>query len=90
MSILIIGLLLVVNIPAFKAIFRMMFTSMDDFYESLRYVFTPDILSLFRGEYIDDWYGEMKVQFFVVLCGVLIFAEYTAISKVFYVFGFHF
>ena len=87
MGFIIVIVLLVVNIPIFKVIFNSMFSSKDDFYESLRYVFTPDMFSLFRGEYMKDWFGEMKIQFFVLLCGGAIFLEYTIISSLLRVVG---
>jgi len=87
MGFIIVLVLLVVNIPIYKVIFNSMFSSMDDFYESLRYVFTPDMFSLFRGEYMKDWFGEMKFQFFILMCGGVVFLEYTIISSLLKVVG---
>jgi len=67
MELILVVVLLIMNIPIYKFIFNLIFVSTEDFQESLRYVFTPDLISLFRGEYAKDWYGEMKVQFFVLV-----------------------
>ncbi len=87
MKLLLILILMVINYPIYKKIFSLVFTSREDFYESLRYVFTPDIISLFKGEYVRDWYGEMKVQFFIFLCIGLIFIEYLTLNWVFRIIG---
>lgn len=87
MKLLIVAVLLVLNIPVFKVVFGMMFRSMDDFNESLKYVFTPDIFSLFRGEYMRDYFGELKVSFFVGICGLIVFLEYICVQFVIGIFA---
>jgi len=81
MGFVIVIVLLIVNIPIYKWAFNLIFKSMDDFYESLRYVFTPDMFSLFRGEYVKDWFGEMKFHTFILLCGGAVFFEYALLSS---------
>lgn len=83
MGILIIIALIVLNIPLYKVYFRMMFESMEDFNECIRYSFTPDIISLFRGEYCRDYFGEMKLGIFIFLCCGSIWLEYTIIRTIF-------
>ncbi len=82
MNALITIILLVLNIPVYKLIFGMIFKSMEDFNESLRYVFTPDIFSLFRGEYGRDYIGEMKVSLLFVICGGVVYFEYSFIQLI--------
>lgn len=81
MKILLFIIIAAVNIPVYKKIFKLFFDSMDDFNESMRYVFTPDIISLFRREYIKDWNGELKVQFFFLSCIIMVFLEYFILSR---------
>ncbi len=88
MELVLVVVLLIINIPIYKIVFNLMFDSTEDFYESLRYVFTPDIISLFRGEYVKDWFGEMKFQFFILICGGAIFLEYAIISGLIRTIGF--
>jgi len=78
MNIVIIGMLLLVNIPLYKKIFYLIFKTKEDFYECMRFVFTPDLISLFRREYTRDYFGELKVSFFMFLCGGLTILEYFA------------
>lgn len=87
MNFIIVIVLLALNIPVFKGVFGMMFSSMEDFNESLRYVFTPDIFSLFRGEYMKDYFGELKVSFFVGICALIVFLEYLFVQFIIGVFA---
>ena len=40
----------------------------DSLGETIRFLFTPDIISLFRGEYWDDWHATLKFNVFLFLC----------------------
>ena len=82
MNTIIVLMLLILNIPIYKLIFGFIFSSKDDFYESIRYVFTPDIISLFKGEYGRDYVGELKFSLLIALCGVTVFIEYSFIQLV--------
>lgn len=73
--------LLVVNIPVYKVIFRLLFDSMEEFYESVRYSFTPDMISLFRGDYVQDWFGEWKLTILILMCIGVTFLEFKMIMK---------
>ena len=74
--------LLIVNIPLYKIIFKPMFRDSDDFKESVRYSFTPDLFSLFRGQYWKDQIGEAKLSFFIIACISAIAFEYFIIKAV--------
>lgn len=82
MGALIIIILILINIPIYKIIFNTIFRSMDDFTESMRYVFTPDLFSLFRGEYTKDYFGELKISAFLGLSGLTVFLEYSFIQMI--------
>lgn len=83
MKILLFIIIAAVNIPVYKKVFNFFFESMEDFNESMRFVFTPDLISLFRREYINDWYGEMKVSFFLLTCVFIVFLQYFILSRIF-------
>ena len=38
------------------ALFRVFFSGLSDFLQALRFWLTPDIFSLFRGEFMEDWW----------------------------------
>ena len=81
----IIGLIVlgVVNIPLYMFIGKLIFGDWADFWEAVKFWLTPDLFSLFRGEYWDDWWAEIKLGFFIVACGGCVFGEYMLIHKLF-------
>jgi len=79
MDVAIVIVLLLVNIPLYKIIFKFMFRDSDDFKESIKFSFTPDIYSLFKGRYWKDRIGEAKLSFFVLACIIAIMVEYSII-----------
>ena len=74
-------ILLIANIPVCWLFGWVVFREWDEFWECLCFWFTPNILSAFRGELFDDMWGEMRLGFWVVLCGVAIFGEYHLLMK---------
>lgn len=81
-DIMIVIILFILNIPVFKFIYRMFFSDPNEYNESVRYTFTPNIVSLFRGQYWKDKIGTARLQFFILLCLLVIFLEYTLVNKV--------
>ena len=56
-----------VTLAVGAVLFGFFFDGLDDFLECVRYYFTPDILSLFRGEYSEDWWAELKLGLWIGL-----------------------
>lgn len=83
----IVIILLIVNIPLYKVIYRFIFRDSDDFRESVKYSFTPDIFSLFRGRYWKDQIGEAKLSFFVIACILAVAFEYFIIKSIISIFA---
>ncbi|MBU5438712.1 hypothetical protein KQI42_11860 [Tissierella sp. MSJ-40] len=75
MSGIIIFALIIINVPIFKFIYKLSFINNDDFKKSVKYSFTPDIVSLFRGEYWKDRFGEAKIGFFIFTCVLVVILE---------------
>jgi hypothetical protein len=54
--------------------FKLFFTDFSGFWECVRYWLRPDIISLFRGEWDEDRWAELKLFIWAALsvgCGVL-------------------
>ncbi len=83
-KIIVIIVLIVANIPVYLIMGKGFFGDLEGFMESLRYVLTPNIISMFRGELMDDWWQSMKMNVFIVACGLAVFAEYWVIAKLFF------
>jgi len=56
------------DIKLFKFFYSTIFSDEEDFNDSIKYSFTPDIFSLFKGEYIKDNFAEFKLGLFMFLC----------------------
>jgi hypothetical protein len=69
-------LLAVANIPVYLGLGSIFFGDFADFFECLRFWFTPDWISLFRGEWIEDRWSETKLFLFVLLCLAALYGEY--------------
>ncbi len=72
----------IVNIPVYFGLGWVFFKGWEDFWESVRFFLTPDIFSLFNGEYWDDWWGEMKLGLWIAACVGCVLAEAHLIAKV--------
>jgi hypothetical protein len=87
MNVILIILILIVNIPIYKHLFNLFFDDYFDFTECLRYLTTPDFISLFRGEYWEDQWHETKVFFYFLSNALIVSVEYliihTILSKIF-------
>lgn len=72
--IIVTGVLL--NAPGFYVIATLFWSSVDEFWESLRFYVTPDLWSAIRGEWIDDIWNELKLIWYVAICASILCAEY--------------
>lgn len=79
---LIILVLVALNWPIFRQIANYLFQDAADMKKSVRSVVTPDIVSLFRGEFLKDLLGEAKLVFFMMSCIGLLFMEFWFVKKV--------
>ncbi|CAH1057757.1 hypothetical protein [Paenibacillus pseudetheri] len=86
LELVMIILLLFLNIPVYKFLFRVFFVDNDDYNETVRHTFTPNIISLFRGEYWKDRMNTARLQFFIIICGGIVVLEYIVLIKIIAVF----
>jgi len=69
------------NIPVYIFLAYVFFKDWDDFKEAVVFWFTPDIISVFRGEFIDDMWGEMKLGFWITCCTACVYGESFLLDK---------
>ncbi|NMO97025.1 hypothetical protein HII30_14760 [Paenibacillus lemnae] len=84
MELAILIMLMILNLPVYRFLYRLLFINRDDLNESIKYTFTPDIISLFRGRYIKDWIGETKLTFFLFICGLITVLEFALVHNLFF------
>lgn len=77
-----IGLILINIFTIYKYLFLIFFHDFEDFDESLRYTLTPDIISLFRGEYWKDQFSELKLSMFILSCIIATAIEYLIVKGI--------
>jgi hypothetical protein len=58
----------ITNIPVFAFLAWLFFKDWDEFKEAVIFWFTPNVISLFRGEYWDDRWAEMKLGLWLFCC----------------------
>ncbi|MBZ9689152.1 hypothetical protein G9F72_022910 [Clostridium estertheticum] len=73
--IFIIPLLIWFNIYLFKVYYKFIFNDKDDFQNSVKYTLTPDIFSLFKGDYFKDKFSEAKLSGLIFFCIITIVIE---------------
>ena len=82
-ALIIIILLIIINIfTVYRFLFNIIFDSVNEFNESFRYSLTPDIFSLFRGEYWKDRMGELKFEMFIGLCIIATAIEFLIVNGI--------
>lgn len=74
----------IINIPLYLYIGKMFFDDWDGFIDDVKFWFTPEIISAFRGEYWNDVFAEFKLFVYFLCCGLIVFAEYHLIMKLFF------
>jgi len=77
----VIGVLAVLNAPLYYLAGKLIFGDLDSFLEALKYWFTPDMWSWFRGEGWADMMAEWKLGLFLAICGGLVYVEYLLTIK---------
>jgi hypothetical protein len=61
--------------------YKMMFTDLADFADCVGYWLTPDILSAFRGEWLEDASAQMRFMVFLGLVTAAGFGGYRLASR---------
>jgi hypothetical protein len=75
-------ILAAVNIPVYFGLGKLIFKTWENFWASIKFWLTPELFSLFRGEYWDDCLAELKLGFWIVACGLCVFVEGMLIDKI--------
>lgn len=81
-----LAVIIPVNIPLYKGVFKMFFKTREEFKDSLQYMFMSDIRSITQGKLIFDLKTEIKIPGFFVFCVMIFLVEVQVIEKLFYLF----
>ena len=66
--------LIALNLPLFGLLSGLFFRQ-EGMAGALKYWCMPDLVSLVRGEYIDDQWAEAKLLIYAIVCGLAIWSE---------------
>jgi hypothetical protein len=58
---------IIVGVLMAALLYRLFFKDFADFVECLRFYFQPDIISAFRGELVEDWWGSTKLAVWLIV-----------------------
>jgi hypothetical protein len=83
-NVVLLAVLGVLNVPVYILIGWVLFGAWSEFWESIKFWLTPDIISWFRGERWEDAWAETRLLLFVVLCVIAVVVEYLSINKYFF------
>lgn len=59
--------------------YKLLFDNLDEFVHCAKFWLTPDIISLFRGQFYEDMWAEMKLILWLVVtigCGYGMYAKF--------------
>ncbi|MGZ0706774.1 hypothetical protein ACWPKO_00365 [Coraliomargarita sp. W4R53] len=72
----------VVGFLALVLSFRLFFACRDDFFDAIRHCFTPDFISLLKGEWTEDQWNELKLFVWLALSGLAAYGAYSFIESI--------
>jgi hypothetical protein len=75
------AIVIAANIPLYYLFYRFLFSDLDEFFQAIFYWFKPDLWSLFDGSFMEDFWAELKLGLFFVLCGGFVFLELQGIGQ---------
>ena len=76
-----LAFLIVVNTPLYLLLGKLLFKDWSGFIQALRLGLTPNIISLFRGEWTEDVIAEFKLGLFFLISGSAVYGEYMLTLK---------
>lgn len=75
----ILGTLLALNIPVYLFLGKIVFRDLDSFSDAIVFWITPDLWSLFSGQFLDDFLAELRLGFWFALCAGAVLGEYYGV-----------
>ncbi|GJM19560.1 MAG: hypothetical protein DHS20C14_17730 [Phycisphaeraceae bacterium] len=74
-------ILIIVNAPVYLLFGKAVFGGWDGFGECVKYWLMPDVVSLFRGEWGEDFWAELKLVWWAAGCAVVVFGEWWVLTN---------
>ncbi len=74
---------IIVGAAALVLSFKPFFGDFSGFLECVKFWIKPEIFSLFRGEYFEDIWAEMKLGIWLLIGGAAGYGTYILLQKIF-------
>lgn len=71
----------IVSLPIYGMFASLLFGNSGDFLKSLRYLWTSDVVSAFRGDYLEDRWSEAMFTFWLIGCVIVVASEYSFVKQ---------
>jgi hypothetical protein len=81
MNVTLLVILIVLNIPLYLFLGRAFFGDLEGFVEAVLALFTPDVVSAFRGRSDEHTWGRFALIWYVAICVLTVAAEYHIVAK---------
>ena len=72
---------IIAGVVVLGVLFKPFFEDAEHFWRCIRFWFTPDLFSLFRGEWREDWWAEMKLGLWFMCGSGAGFAIYRGVER---------
>jgi hypothetical protein len=81
MSIILVVILVIINIPVYGILATMLFGRKGGFRHALQYLFVPPFVSALKGEFWDDMWAKERLIIWLGLCAIVVISEYKLIEE---------
>jgi len=71
-----VGGLIVANGPLYWVLYRLLFADLEELWDAVCFLVTPDLLSAIRGAFWDDVWAELKLGALVGVSAGAVYLEY--------------
>ena len=72
----------IVGVAVAVLLFKPIFGDKEEFFRCIKFWLTPDFVSMFRGQYSQDWIGEMKLGLWLGVSGLCGFGTYAGLFQI--------
>ncbi|MHC4605560.1 MAG: hypothetical protein ACYTAF_01325 [Planctomycetota bacterium] len=83
MEVTAIVLAAIVGVGVAALLFKPLFGDWHGFVDCLKFWFTPDMWSILRGQFVEDWWAEMKLGLWFLAAGLAGVGTYTGLMQLF-------
>ncbi len=73
-------ILILINIPVYLMLGKLIFDGWDDFFEAVVYFIKPDWWSISDGEWLEDKWATLKLTGFAFLCSTVVYGEHATMG----------